>query len=71
MAQNIQALIAEYDPQKMQDPVYALFIGKQADAIGISSAELELASQKQGQIQKQISQQPTNQIIPPNQQQTV
>jgi len=71
LAQNIQALIAEYDPQKMQDPVYALFIGKQADAIGISSAELELASQKQGQIQKQISQQPTNQIIPPNQQQTV
>lgn len=54
LAQNIQALIAEYDPMKMQDPVYALLIGKQADAVGISSSEFELASQKQGKQQQDM-----------------
>lgn len=56
LANSIQTLIAEYDPQKMQDPVYALFIGKQAEAIGISQAELDLASLKSSQRQMNLAQ---------------
>lgn len=56
LATSLQTLIAEYDPQKMQDPVYALFIGKQADSIGISQAELDLAANKSVQHQQNIAQ---------------
>ncbi len=56
LATSLQTLIAEYDPQKMQDPVYALFIGKQADAIGISQAELDLATLKSAQHATNIAQ---------------
>ncbi len=74
LASNIQGLIAEYDPQKMQDPLYALFIGKQAEAIGISSAEVDLAQQKQAQMpqkppQGQPQQMPQMPIKSPIQQQ--
>jgi hypothetical protein len=55
LATSLQALIAEYDPQKMQDPVYALFIGKQADSIGISQAELDLAALKSTQHQQKVA----------------
>ncbi len=56
LANSIQTLIAEYDPQKMQDPVYALFIGKQAESIGISQAELDLATLKSAQHQTNLAQ---------------
>lgn len=56
LATSLQTLIAEYDPAKMQDPVYALFIGKQADSIGISQAELDLATLKSAQHQTNIAQ---------------
>lgn len=55
LAASLQTLLAEYDPQKMQDPVYALFIGKQADAIGISQAELDLATLKSSQQQTKLA----------------
>lgn len=56
LAQSIGTLIAQYDPVKMQDPVYALFIGKQADSIGISQAELDLATVKSAQHQTNLAQ---------------
>lgn len=56
LANAVQTLIAEYDPQKMQDPVYALFIGKQAESIGISQAELDLATLKSAQHQTNLAQ---------------
>lgn len=56
LANAVQTLIAEYDPAKMQDPVYALFIGKQAESIGISQAELDLATLKSAQHQTNLAQ---------------
>lgn len=58
LAASIGTLLAEYDPQKMQDPVYALLVGKQAESIGISSAEIDLAKQQQTAQAQQQPQQP-------------
>lgn len=68
LSQNIQALLSMYDPMKMQDPVYQLFISKMSDSIGISPAELELASQKSADKQQMLPQgQPVqSQVTQPN-----
>lgn len=55
LATSLQTLIAEYDPMKMQDPVYALLIGKQAESIGVSQAELDLAALKSSQQQTKLA----------------
>ncbi len=45
IAVNAQALLASYNPQAMQDPLFKVVYFKYAEALGISRAELELASQ--------------------------
>lgn len=57
MANNIQSVIAEYNPQMIQDPVYQLFFSKLLEQLGISRAEFELAAQQSSQQQQQAQQQ--------------
>ncbi len=56
MANNIQAIISEYNPQMIQDPVYQLFFSKLLEQLGISQAEFEIAAQKSGEQQQQVQQ---------------
>jgi len=50
LATNTQALIAQYNPQAMQDPRFKLLYFKYAEALGVSRGEIELADQQANQI---------------------
>lgn len=60
IAQNVQTVIAEYNPQFVQDPLYQLMFSKLLEQMGVSQAEFEIAVQKSSAQQQQIaSQQPS------------
>lgn len=62
LMQNIQGLITEIAGIPwQQDPVLKLLVHKQAEQMGISRAELELAEQEQQEIQQQNQQNQQNQ----------
>jgi hypothetical protein len=50
MADNIQALLAGYNPQAMADPRYKLLYFKYAETLGISQGEIELADEQANQM---------------------
>lgn len=50
IAQNTQALLAEYNPQAMNDPRFKLLYYKYAEALGVSRGEIELADQEANQM---------------------
>lgn len=50
IATNAQALLAVYNPQAMQDPIYKLVYFKYAESLGISQGEIEIASAQSAQI---------------------
>lgn len=56
MANNIQSVISEYNPQMISDPVYQLFFSKLLEQLGISQAEFELAAQQSSNQQAQQQQ---------------
>lgn len=50
VATNTQALLAQYNPQAMNDPLYKLLYSKYAEALGISQGEIEMANEQRDQV---------------------
>lgn len=57
IATNSQALLASYNPQAMQDPLYKLVYFKYAEALGISRGELEIAATSAQKQQEDMAKQ--------------
>lgn len=65
MAQNNQFLLANYNPQAMQDPRYKAIYFKIAESLGVSPAEMEFADQQAAQMPLPVEQQQNAQPAQP------
>lgn len=65
IAANTQAMMAQYNPEAMQDPMFKLLFFKNAESLGISPGEIELAVQESAQQEQKMMQMEQMQAMQP------